>query len=213
MPLSNMLTELLEDIRNPGVLWQAAAIVLSMAMGWWLARLLRNAVVARRNGGLPVPPISEHSFARVLSPVVTLGLLYVSKYVMAQFQHVPLLRVALPLAASFAVIRIAFYLLRRVFARHSPVGTSVLTFEKIFAMIVWLGVALYITGVWPDVFDFLDDTLLPLGRHKVSLAAILQALVSVVVLLMLALWAGTALEERLMGMQGMHSSLRVSWRA
>lgn len=213
MPLTNMLTELLDDIQTPAVLWQAAAIVACMALGWWLARLLRNAVVRRRNGGAPVPPMSEHSFARVLSPVLTLALLYVCKYVAIystiKMQHVPLLRVALPLAASFAVIRIAFYLLRRIFARHSPVGTAVLTFEKIFALIVWLGVALYIVGFWPEVFDFLDDTLLPIGRHKVSVAAILQALVSVVVLLMLALWAGTALEERLMGMQNVHSSLRV----
>jgi small-conductance mechanosensitive channel len=51
--------------------------------------------------------------------------------------------------------------------------------------------------------------MLPIGRHKVSLAGILQALGSVVVLLMLALWAGAALEERLMGVQGIHSSLRV----
>jgi small-conductance mechanosensitive channel len=43
----------------------------------------------------------------------------------------------------------------------------------------------------------------------VSLADILQAARSVVVLLMLALWAGAALEERLMGVQGMHTSLRV----
>ena len=89
---------------------------------------------------------------------------------MARYQHVNLLRVALPLFASFALIRIAFYLLRRVFARHGPVGAAILTFEKIFALLVWLAVALYITGLWPDIFHYLDNTLLPLGRHKVSLA-------------------------------------------
>ncbi len=204
-----MLTELLDDIRNPGVLWQAAAIIVCMALGWWLARLLRNAVVARRNGGAPVPPLGPHSFARVLGPVLTLGFLYLAKYGMAKYQPVHLLKVVVPLAASFVMIRIAFYALRRIFARHSPLGTSLLTFEKIFALIVWVGVALYIMGLWPDVFEFLDDTTLPLGRHKVSLAAIGQALVSVVLLLMLALWAGAALEERLMGVSGMHSSLRV----
>jgi small-conductance mechanosensitive channel len=41
------------------------------------------------------------------------------------------------------------------------------------------------------------------------LSAILQAIVSVVILMMLALWAGAALEERLMGVQGLHTSLRV----
>jgi small-conductance mechanosensitive channel len=117
--------------------------------------------------------------------------------------------VALPLVGSLAVIRFGFYLLRRVFARQGQVGAAILTFEKIFALLVWLAVALYITGLWPDLFDYLDQTKVPLGRHKESIASILQALVSVAVLLMLALWAGAALEERLMSVTGMHSSLRV----
>jgi small-conductance mechanosensitive channel len=41
-------------------------------------------------------------------------------------------------------------------------------------------------------------------------AEILQGGVSVVVLIMLALWAGAALEERLMGVAGLHTSLRVA---
>jgi small-conductance mechanosensitive channel len=68
---------------------------------------------------------------------------------------------------------------------------------------------MYITGLWDDVFFYLDHTMLPLGKHKVTIADILQAAVSVVVLLMLALWAGAALEERLMGLQTVHSNLRV----
>jgi small-conductance mechanosensitive channel len=74
---------------------------------------------------------------------------------------------------------------------------------------VWLAFVLYITGFYQDVFDFLDDTLIPLGKHKVSIATILQAAVSVVVLLLLAMWAGAALEERLMNLHTMHSNLRV----
>ncbi|MFZ3288678.1 MAG: mechanosensitive ion channel domain-containing protein, partial [Telluria sp.] len=125
--------------------------------------------------------------------------------------HLPaqLLRLALPLFASLALIRLVFYLLHRVFARRAPLGVALLTVERIFALLVWLGVALYITGLWPELLQYLEQTTLPLGRHKVSLATILQAAVSVVVLLMLALWAGAALEERLMGVQGLHSSLRV----
>jgi small-conductance mechanosensitive channel len=59
------------------------------------------------------------------------------------------------------------------------------------------------------LFHYLDNTTLPLGRHQVSIAVILQAAVSVAVLLMLALWAGAVLEERLMRVEGLHSSLRV----
>jgi small-conductance mechanosensitive channel len=210
MHLSNLLSDLFGDLREPGIIWQVGAIVLCVVVGWGLARFIRNRYLQQAGDQAgAVRRIGVESFARVLSPLLILGLMALARFVMARYQHVNLLRVALPLFASFALIRIAFYLLRRVFARHGPVGAAILTFEKIFALLVWLAVALYITGLWPDIFQYLDTTLLPIGRHKVSLASILQAAVSVIVLLMLALWAGAALEERLMGVQGIHSSLRV----
>jgi small-conductance mechanosensitive channel len=210
MHLSTLLADLLGDLREPGILWQAGAIALSILIGWGLARFIRSKYLqqAGEDAGT-VRRIGVESFARVLGPLLILGLLAGAKYILSQYQHVNVLRVALPLFASFALIRIAFYMLRRVFARGGQLGAAVLTFEKIFALLVWLAVALYITGLWPDLFAYLDNTLVPLGRHKVSLATILQAAASVVVLLMLALWAGAALEERLMGVQGIHSSLRV----
>ena len=42
-------------------------------------------------------------------------------------------------------------------------------------------------------------TVVPLGRNKVSVAAILQAAISVAVLMVLAMWAGTALDDRQLG--------------
>ena len=212
-PLPKLLSDFLDDLREPGILWQVGAIVLCIAIGWGLARFIRHRFLQRTPADEAhgaVRRIGVRSFARVLGPLLILGLLAVAKLVLTRNHiHVNLLRLAFPLFASFALIRTAFYLLRRVFARHGPLGATILTFEKIFSLLVWLAVAMYITGLWPDVFDYLNDTLLPLGRHKVSLATILQAAASVVVLLMLALWAGTALEERLMGVEGMHSSLRV----
>ena len=214
MQMSKLLSDLLADLREPGVLWQAGAIALCVLMGWGLARFLRNRYVRQLSGrdderGGAVRRIGVESFAKVLSPLIILGLLALARLVLQRYQNVNLMNVTLPLFASFAVIRTAFYLLRRVFARHGPVGAAILTFEKIFALLVWLAVALYILGLWPEIIDYLETTLLPIGRNKVSLANILQAGGSVVVLLMLALWAGAALEERLMGVHGMHSSLRV----
>ncbi|MDL2356194.1 MAG: mechanosensitive ion channel [Pseudomonadota bacterium] len=210
MHLSTMLSDLFDDLREPGILWQAGATVLCMLIGWGLARVIRGRFLQRSDDATAtVRQIGVDSFARVLSPLLSLALLALAKYVLARYQHVNLLRVVLPLLASFALIRTAFYLLRRVFARHRPVGPAILMFEKLFGLVVWLAVALYVTGLWPDLFHYLDSTTLPLGRHKVSLTDILQGSASVVVLLMLALWAGAALEERLMGVQSLHSSLRV----
>jgi small-conductance mechanosensitive channel len=209
MPLSNLLTDFFDDVRAPGVLWQVAAIAASVLLGWTIARLLRNAYLDRRDGDGSVMRLGVESFARVLSPLLALGFIALAKLVLVHYQHVNLLRVAMPLAMSLVLVRLAYYLLRRVFMRNGSDGGWILTVGKIFAGLVWVGVALYITGLWDDVFSYLTTTTLPLGRNKVSLETILQAGVSVIVLLMAALWAGAALDERLMGLHSVNSSLRV----
>ncbi|MYN01760.1 mechanosensitive ion channel [Pseudoduganella sp. DS3] len=208
MPLANLLDDLLGDLRDPGLMWQVGAIALSILLGWTLSRFLRRNVESREphNG---MARFGVESFGRVVGPLAILVLLWISQKVLGRWHHTNLISIALPIFSSLAVIRFGFYLLRRVFVRGGVVGEGVLTFEKVFQLLVWLAFVLYITGIYRDVFAFLDDTLVPLGKHKVSIAAILQAAVSVVVLLLLAMWAGAALEERLMNVSSMHSSLRV----
>ncbi len=206
--LSNLLSDLWRDLRDPGLLWQVSALVACLILGWALARVLRSRLTAH-DVQLRVMRLGVESFSRVLSPLISLALIAIVKLTLEQWQNVNLLKVALPLVGSFALIRLAFYMLRRVFARSGKAGGFLLMFEKVFATIVWCGVALYITGSWPDLIDYLDQTVLPVGRHKVSLLVIFQGAASVAVTLMFALWAGAVLEERLMRMDTMHSSLRV----
>lgn len=192
MPLANLLNDLLGDLRDPGLMWQAGAIVLSILLGWTLSRFLWRGVKARTadNG---VARFGLESFGRVVGPLAIVVLLWISHKMLGRMhQHVNLVNLALPIFSSLAVIRFGFYLLRRVFARGGVVGEGMQNFEKAFQLVVWLAFVLYITGFYVDIFDFLDDTLIPLGKHKVSIATILQAAVSVVVLLLLAMWAGAA---------------------
>ncbi|HEX9173473.1 MAG TPA: mechanosensitive ion channel domain-containing protein [Telluria sp.] len=209
MPLTNLLQDLIGDLRDPGILWQVAAIALCVVLGGGIAYLIRRTWLHSNTELSQIRRIGVESFGRVMGPLLIAGLLALAKFLLAPYQHVNLLRIALPLFISLAVIRFGFYMLRRVFARHGQVGAALLTFEKIFALLVWIGVALYITGLWPGVLGFLEGTKLPLGKYRPSLADILQGSVSIVVLMILALWAGAALEERLMGLQSMHTSLRV----
>lgn len=207
--LSSLLSDFWSDLSDPGLLWQISALVACLLAGWALARLVRNRVESRAVQ-LRVMRLGVESFTRVLSPLLALTFIATAKAILAQWHyHVNLLRVAIPLVGSFALIRLAFYVLRRVFARGGKAGTSLLAFEKLFATLVWCGVALYITGLWPQLVDYLEQTVLPVGRHKVSLITIVQATASVLVTLIFALWAGASLEERLMRMNSMHSSLRV----
>lgn len=206
--LSSLLSDLWTDLSDPGLLWQAVALTVCLALGWALARVLRGRLTAH-DVQLRVMRLGVESFSRVLSPLVALALIAIAKLVLEQWQNVNLLKVAIPLAGSFALIRVAFYVLRRAFARGGHAGGFLLMFEKVFATLVWCGVALYITGLWPELVQYLEQTAVPVGRHKVSLLVISQATVSVVITLMIALWAGAVLEERLMRMDTVHSSLRV----
>lgn len=207
--LSTFWTDLSTDLGNPGLRWQIAALIVSIALGWLLARVLRNALVHDgEQGGMR--RLGVESFTRVLWPLLTLALIALSRVVLSHWiSNVDLLRIAIPLVGSFALIRFAFYVMRRIFARGGRVGSFVLVFEKAFALLVWIAVALHITGLLPDLMDFLELTTVPLGKNHVSILTILQAMISVGVTLIVALWISATLEERLMRLDTVHSSMRV----
>ncbi|MYM86550.1 mechanosensitive ion channel [Rugamonas sp. FT82W] len=207
--LLNLIDDLTGDLQDPSRLWQIAAIIGSVVLGWGLARLLKKRF-GRQEVHSGVLGFGVESFGRVMAPLAVVCLLALSRLVLIKYHfHVNMLKVALPIFGSLAVIRFTVYLLRRVFARHGEVSATMLAFEKVFQLLVWLAFVLYITGFGDDVLAYLESIVLPIGKYKVSVADILQATVSVVVLLMLALWAGAALEEQLMKVQGMHTNLRV----
>jgi small-conductance mechanosensitive channel len=214
LQLTSLIDDLLDDLSRPGMPWQIGAIAASIAVGWLCAGLLQAWWRARRTARGITLHEGVASLTRVLAPLLVVGLLYLSTWLLALNRfHTNIVKVAIPVFWSLVVIRAAFFLLRRVFARHGQLGETFVTFEKIFALVVWAAVALYITGKWPDIFGFLDSYTLKYGPGKhdvVTLEDILQGVFSVAVLMMLALWAGAALEERLMGLHALHSSLRVA---
>lgn len=205
---TDLLNDLLTNLAAPGLALQVGLLLLCIGLGWVLARLLRRTFTLSAVQP-PAMQIGLGSFVKVLTPILTFLLLLLVKLALQKWhQPVNILRLMVPLVASLALMRFVFYVLRRIFARNSGVGTFLLLFEKSFGALVWIGLLLYITGWWPDLFDYLDSTVLPIGRYKVSLLAIIQALVSVLVTLVIALWAGATIEERLMRVNTMHSSIR-----
>ncbi|MDN4055678.1 mechanosensitive ion channel [Massilia sp. YIM B02763] len=213
MPLTNLIGDLLDDLSRPGMPWQIGSIVAAILLGLVVTRLARG-WWQRRRGVADAMHAGVDSFARVMAPLLVVALLTLAQFVLNKYRfHTNIVKVAIPIFWSLALIRAAFYLLRRVFARRGQLGEAFVTFEKIFVLLVWLAVVLYITGLWPDIADFLGSYRLQYGPKKndfVSIDDLLQGIVTIVVMLMLALWAGTALEERLMGMTALHSSLRVA---
>lgn len=203
-PARNLWSELLADFHDPNLQWQVFALTACIVLGWWLARLFAH----RWSGANDAGGIVRHSMRSLLTPLLILVLLVIGTRVLSHSQSVGLLRVAIPLASSYLLIRAAFYLLRVAFTPDGRASLLLQTFEHAIALVIWAGVALYITGLWPEFVEYLEQTKLPIGRHHESLMVLLQALIWVGVTLVLALWAAALLEQRLMQLDSMHSSLR-----
>src|SRR5688572_6089559 len=197
-----LLADLWADLQQPAILWQAGTLVLCVAVAWWLSRLLQwrapeDSREALKRGAA--------AFRRVAFPLLAMLLLIAGRAALAQWHNTNLLSVAIPLFGALAGIRFAVYLLRLGF----PQGGWLDSFERSIATLVWVALALHLTGLLPEIVRWLSEVSLTVGKHDLSLWTLLNAAFWVGLTLLLALWAGAALEARLMRAEGLHSSLRV----
>jgi len=196
-----LLLSLWKDLHEVRVLWQVAIVVISLGIASWLSRLLRPR--------LADPAIrwqySAGGLRLVRFPLIALVLVLIGRSVLAHYQSVSLLNVAVPLLVALTIIRIIFYALRLIFAR----GTTISAAGRALSWVVWLGFAIYITGLAPDALEFLDEVGFSIGKQHLSLLFVLQAVLSIVVALLVSLWLSHLLEDRVMAATNMDINLRV----
>ncbi|HEY8067627.1 MAG TPA: mechanosensitive ion channel domain-containing protein [Burkholderiales bacterium] len=201
--MGRLLADLWSDLHAPAILWQAGTLVLCLFAAWWLARLLQwrapdDSAQAFKRGAAAI--------RRLIFPLLAMLLLIAGRATLGQWHKTNLLSVAIPLFGALAGIRIAVYLLRLGFSHG---GGWLDTFERAIATLVWAALAMHLTGILPGIVAWLSDVELTAGTHTLSLWTLLNAVFWVGMTLLLALWAGAALETRLMRAEGLHSSLRV----
>ncbi|PZR58374.1 MAG: mechanosensitive ion channel protein MscS, partial [Stutzerimonas stutzeri] len=191
--MSNLIADLVIDLQHVQMLWQLGVALFCLAVAWQLQRLYRRRAIRRADTDGTLS-IGVGSVQRLIFPVSALILVLVGRSILHRWQPVNLLNIVVPLLFSLALIRIVFYMLRHTFAP----GGRLRTWERYTAWTVWLGVALYITGLWPEIVGMLDNYDFRFGKQRISLLLILQGALSVLVTLLLALWLGRSIETRLM---------------
>lgn len=199
--MSTLLLDLWADLHNVKVLWQAVVIFISVFVAWLFGRLIQPRLAVahgKRAFGLEI-------LSQLQLPLTALALVLVGRVILRQWQSVHMLNVVVPLLTSFAIIRFAVLMLRQVFA---PSGWRD-TLTRGIGWAVWIGFALYVTGLAPDLLKFLDDLGFAVGKQRISLLLILQGALSVLLTLLIALWLGRFLEARLMGAESFDINLRV----
>ncbi|NWG31978.1 MAG: mechanosensitive ion channel [Rhodocyclaceae bacterium] len=205
-PFGRLLLDLWEDLQQPEVVWQIAVLGVCFALAWlfdrWLhLRFARSGEIenaARRFG--------RRGLKRIALPAVMLLLVFAARPMLAQWHHVNLLNLAIPLLASLLLIRAVMFVVRHTFSATVPWLAG---FERGFALLVWSVVALHILGLTPQLIDFLDGIGFTLGRTRLNLWLFLQGLGAVLATLLIALWLGGLIEARLMEAQNLDGNLRL----
>jgi small-conductance mechanosensitive channel len=206
--IESLLTNLLDDLREISFLWQIGTVLVCCVLAWLASHFLRK-LFSKLDSTSASINLGVQSFSRVIFPTLLLLFLFVAKAILGKWQHTNLLRLLFPIVTSFALIRLVFYIVRQTFAREGKIGHFLAFFEKVFAGLVMLGVALYFSGLWQELYTSLDETIIPLGHNKISILDILQTIASVTVTLIVAMWASAALEARLMLLPQLNTSLKV----
>ncbi|MBZ0094821.1 MAG: mechanosensitive ion channel [Sulfuricella sp.] len=203
MPQSthNLLTELLSDLEQTRILWQLAVLGLSLALAWGFSHQLRSRL-PKSEGAIKV---GLGGVSRVAFPLVALLLVVIGKTVLKNWYSINLLNIATSLLLALALVRLAVYALRKIFAPSGWLHSS----ERFIAMAIWVGLALHLTGFLPEILDAMDELSFHIGRQKISLLTILSGILSVLVTLMAAMWLGRVLENRVMAAENLDMNLRV----
>lgn len=203
MPQSthNLLTELLSDLEQTRMLWQLAVLGFSLALAWGFSRLLKSHLPKSEGAA----KVGLGGVSRVAFPLIALLLVVIGKTVLKNWHSVNLLNIATSLLLALALVRLAVYALRKIFAPSGWLHSS----ERFIATAIWIGLALHLTGFLPEILDAMDELSFHAGKLKISLLTILSGILSVLVTLVAAMWLGQVLETRVMATEHLDMNLRV----
>ncbi len=194
--------EVLSDLSKPVALWQILIIISAVATSWVLNGGLRAYFrqYTAENSKLVIGSIN-----RILFPITALIITLLAEALLKSIMHVGMLHLAAKLLMAMAVIRLVVYALRYIF----PPSTWLKTLENIIVWLIWVLLALYESGWLTQLADLLASIKFSVGKGSVNLLMLLQACLTLVTALFLALWFSRLIENRVLLQTHVSMNMRV----
>lgn len=194
--------EMLADLSTPAALWQLAIVITACGVAWAINGVLRAYVMkhAPEKWKLGIGGIN-----RVLFPLSTLIIVQVCKVILGYWQHTSLLHLASTLLFAMAIIRLVVYAVRYIVAP----GGVLKTLENGISGLIWLILALHLSGLLPQLLQILEDVKFNIGKNKMDLLLVSQALLTIIATIFVALWISRLLENKLMRAEHVNLNMRV----
>jgi len=174
-----------------------ASLVLAWGINYYLSGRLPEAQGASK--------IGLGGISRVAFPLIALLLVLIGRSALKNLHYVNLLNIVVPLLFALMLIRIFVYALRQVFTSSGWLHNS----ERFIAMTIWLGFALHLTGLLPDILKAMDYFSFNIGQQRISLLNIVNGILSILVTMLAAMWLGRMFEKKVMATGQLDMNLRV----
>jgi small-conductance mechanosensitive channel len=123
--------------------------------------------------------------------------------------HTALLRLALVPLLGITVIYTMFYVARRVFSRGGEASALLFLFEKVVTALVWVAMLLTVMGIQEDVVRWMASVRFSIANAHMTLLSLASGVLWVCVTLIVAMWAGAALEDRLMRSRSLDANVKL----
>lgn len=201
--LHSMVIDLWSDLKDPGVFWQLSVITLCLGIAWWRSGTALARWRNQDSSSMLHSQGAQQAIARLLFPVFALVLIFVARPILSMWQKTNLMRLAIALLIALALIRTIVYVVSQL--ARTP---ALAAFERTLVALVWIGMALFITGYWVDVVELLESLVFPVGKQHVSLWTVLSSGFWVLLTLLGAVWLGSFLERRLLANDIVDAGLR-----
>ncbi|MDR2837290.1 MAG: mechanosensitive ion channel [Azonexus sp.] len=198
------LKNLWEDMHGPDFIWQVVALAVCLGLAllfsnWWEKRLKESAAgLGKNNARL------GYVSTRLAFPLTGLLLTGLALPLLAPFIKVNLLKLAVPLFTSLALVRVIIFVLYSSF----PKARWLAPWGRIISTVIWFWLALYITDLAPFVIDALASVQFSLGHQQMNLWMVLHGALTVLLTIIAALWVAGLIENRLMRMAQVDLNLR-----
>lgn len=200
--IKHIWQEAIADIGTSVAIWQISVIIAACAIAWMINGVLRAYVTrnAPENWKLGIGTVN-----RLLFPLSTLAIVLLAKWILGHWQHTSVLHLASNLLLAMAAVRLAVYAVRYMLAP----GSMLKTLENTTAMLIWLVLALHLSGLLPDIINALETIEFNIGKNPVNLLIILQGLLTILVTIFAAMWLSRFAENKLMRIDHLNANTRV----
>ena len=192
------LPQLMAALVHPGALVELALLLGCLGLSWVVCAALRP---RDEPAGIW---FGNRGFDGALFPLLALALALGARWALHSHIPVAVFKLAVPVLASLALIRV----LARVLHAAFPGSALVRALERTLSWGVWILTVMWIGGVLPVVLDEMEAISWKIGGSPVSLRSLVEGTLSAAAVLVVALWLSATLESRLMRATKVHLSVR-----